>query len=118
MSTTSLQPLPSQEFFETLLVRPSNIESTVPQKATPLVIIYFTARWCGACKRLDIPALMAIRPDAQWYKCDIDENEYTPGYCGVTTIPAFQAISYGKAGSLFSNSQTTRVAEWLSSLPR
>ena len=118
MSTTSLQPLPSQEFFESLLVRPSNIESTVPQKATPLVIVYFTARWCGACKRLDIPTLMSVRPDAQWYKCDVDENQYTAGYCGVTTIPAFQAISYGKATALFSNSQTERVAQWLASLPR
>jgi thioredoxin-like negative regulator of GroEL len=118
MSTTSLLPLPSQEFFESLIVRPSNIESTVPQKANPLVIVYFTARWCGACKRLDIPTLMGIRADAIWYKCDVDENPYTPGYCGISTIPAFQAISHGRPLPLFSNSDTIRVAEWLARLPK
>ncbi len=117
MSSTSLQPLPSQEFFESLLVRPSNIEPTLPQKPTPLVIIYFTARWCGACKRLDIPRLVGLRPDAQWYICDVDENPYTPGYCGLKTIPAFQAISHGRALPLFSNSSTADVAHWLGGLP-
>ncbi len=117
MSSTSLQPLPSHEYFESLLIRQSNIEAPLQQKANPLVIVYFTARWCGACKRLDIPTLVGVRPDSQWFICDIDANEYTPGYCGVRSIPSFQAISYGKPVPLFSSSSTTDVAHWLGGLP-
>ena len=110
----SLPSLPSQEYFESLLARPSSD----PASFKPLVIIYFTARWCGACKRLDLPALVASRPDAQWFICDVDENPYTPGYCSLKTIPAFQAISYGKALPLLSNSSMPAVAAWLAALPR
>ena len=117
MSATSLQPLPSHEFFESLLVRPSTIEPTLPDKVAPLVIVYFTANWCGACKRLDLPALMNVRPDAAWYKCDVDLNNYTPGYCGVRSIPSFQAVVKGQAVPLFGSSSNQDVARWLNSLP-
>ncbi len=117
MSATSLHPLPSHEFFESLLVRPSNIELPRPDKVAPLVIVYFTADWCGACKRLDIPALMYAREDAVWYKCDVDDNHYTPGYCGVRSIPSFQAVVKGQALPLFGSSSNQAVADWLNSIP-
>jgi hypothetical protein len=60
---------------------------------------------------------MGVRPDAIWFKCDVDENPYTPGYCGVKTIPAFQAILDGKAQPLFGSSVTQDVAKWLASFP-
>ncbi len=110
----NLPSLPNQEYFESLLARPSSD----PTSFKPLVIIYFTARWCGACKRLDLPRLIASRPDAEWFVCDVDENPYTPGYCGLKTIPAFQAISYGKALPLLSNSQNEAVGAWLAALPK
>jgi thioredoxin-like negative regulator of GroEL len=114
MPADFLPSLPNQEFFESLIVR----TSTPAKPPAPLVIVYFTASWCTACKRLDMPALVAKRPDAQWFICDVDENDYTPGYCNVRTIPAFQAISYGKALPLFGNSQTEVVANWLANLPK
>ncbi len=108
-----LPSLPNQEYFEGLLARPSRD----PDSFKPLVIVYFTASWCGACKRLDLPALVAMRPDAEWFVCDVDDNHYTPGFCGIKTIPAFQAISHGKALPLLSNSQNAAVAAWLTNLP-
>ena len=109
-----LPPLPNQEYFEGLIARTNSGAA----EFKPLVIIYFTASWCGACKRLDLPALVASRPDAQWFVCDVDDNNYTPGYCGIKTIPAFQAISYGKTMPLFSNSSMPAVGAWLAALPR
>jgi thiol-disulfide isomerase/thioredoxin len=113
MPAYSLPSLPSQEYFESLIVRTAN----PVEPPAPLVIVYFTASWCGACKRLDIPALVASRPDAHWFVCDVDENNYTPGYCGLRTIPAFQAISHGKALPLLSNSNMKDVSAWLAALP-
>ncbi len=117
MSTTLMQPLPSQEFLESLIIRPSSTQAPLPPKVNHLVIIYFTARWCGACKRLDLAALQGVRNDAIWFKCDVDENTYSPGYCGVRSIPAFQAIVDGKAQPLFNSSSTAEVAKWLLSFP-
>jgi hypothetical protein len=107
MSLSYPQELPSQLFFESLINGPA---------PAPLVIVYFTARWCGACKRVDIPRLMGLRPEAVWYSCDVDDNTYTPGYCGLRTIPAFQAIANGKALPLLSSSNTDVIAAWLDAI--
>jgi len=77
-----------------------------------LVFIYFTANWCGACKRLDLAAIEASVPGATWLKCDIDQNNYTPGYCGVRSIPTFIAVAGNKLVGRVSNSNTASVIAW------
>ncbi len=97
--------LPSQEFFESL------IQKNMPHD--PIVIIKFTATWCGPCKRIDTTLLLGLHPDIKWYECDLDENDYTPGYCGVKSIPAFLAIVNGVPQPIFQSSDTMKVAEWI-----
>ncbi len=46
---------------------------------------------------------------------DIDENDYTPGYCGVKKIPAFLAIVNGVPQPIFQCSNTMKIAEWMKS---
>ena len=108
--------LESQEQLESLL-RPQ-AAGTKPL-GSQTACIYFTAPWCGACKALDLDAIQggagtseAVAP-IQWLKCDIDENKYSAGYCGIRSIPAFLVIHKGKVvGSLKSN-QTSKVTAWL-----
>jgi thioredoxin-like negative regulator of GroEL len=116
---TSLQkqtmtPLPDQEFFEALLLRRMDDRLTkVPEK----VVIWFSASWCGPCKRVDSNALMGSFPDVTFYKCDVDDNNYTPGFCGVRSIPAFLALHKGAiAGPLFQNSNTEAIVHWITSV--
>lgn len=106
-----MTPLLNQEQFESLW-HPS-------QPTKPLhkpIIVYFTARWCKACKRLDWPVLRAAFPPEKvtFMICDIDENEYTPGYVGCRSIPGFFIILPNKQiKGPYTNSSTPAVQEWL-----
>ncbi len=104
-----MMSLPSQEFFESL------IKKNPPKPHAPIVIILFSASWCKPCQRLDKDFLVGLSDKIKWYKCDIDENDYTFGYCGGRSIPAFLAIVNGNAQPLFVSSDTMKVAEWMKS---
>lgn len=117
MSSSYPQELPSQAFFESLIRRPE-LEGLGASQAryAPLVIVYFTARWCGGCRHVDLARLVGLRPDAVWYVCDVDDNTYTPGYCGIRTIPAFQAILDGRPVPLLMSSEHATISAWLEAL--
>jgi thioredoxin-like negative regulator of GroEL len=108
--TDKMIPLQTQVQFENLL-KPID-ENGKPASAR--VVVYFTASWCGACKRLDFPALLSSTPqDIVWYKCDVDENKYTLGYCGLKSIPSFAVIKNGKFLGKLSSSDTMTVFDTL-----
>lgn len=95
-------PLPTQEVFESLLKR--NWKEGEP--GAKYVVVYFTAPWCGACKKLDLDALTTSRSDVVWYKCNVDENTYSLGYCGLSRIPAFVFLRNGEVVHQVSSSST------------
>jgi thioredoxin 1 len=101
-------PLQTQEQFEILIGR-------VPSKdpVPPYCVVYFTAKWCGACKRLDMPLVMAAADKALWLKCDIDDNDYTAGFCSIRSIPTFLVIKDQKVVGTLGDSRTEKVVEWL-----
>ena len=76
-------------------------------------VVYFTASWCGACRRLDLDAIEAAVPTANWLKCDVDSNNYTAGYCGVRSIPAFLVVVNKKIVDMLGSSDTQKVIVWL-----
>jgi len=107
-------PLQTQEQFESLLDKEANKPNAVPKNsgnAPKKVAVYFTATWCGACKRLDWDAIHAATPDIVWYKCDVDENTYTLGYCGLKSMPSFAFIKDGKFLGTEASSNTQKVLE-------
>lgn len=99
-------PLLNQLQFEDLL-KPEDKDNS---KA---IVVYFTAPWCGACKRLDLEKLEASNSEIVWYKCDIDVNKFTLGYCGLTKIPSFVFIRNGKFLGKFTSSDTDMVMDML-----
>ena len=100
-------PLQTQIQFEGLLNQESKDNSGN-------VIVYFTASWCGACKKLDLDKLQQLDTNIRWYKCDVDENKYTLGYCGLKSIPSFAFIKNGKFLGKFSSSNMQMVSDMIS----
>lgn len=105
---TEMTLLQSQEQFEILLGRVPT-DDPIPS----FVIVYFTASWCKACKRLDFSQILTVASKATWFKCDIDLNDYTAGYCGIKSIPAFLVIQNKKVVGQLNDSRTEKVVEWL-----
>jgi thioredoxin-like negative regulator of GroEL len=100
----------SQIEFEQLI----GLQEPEPGTVLPLfTVIYFTAGWCGACRALDLPAIEAAVPGVNWLKCDIDQNDYTAGYCGIRSIPTFLIINNKKVVEKFSSNNTQKVIDWL-----
>lgn len=97
-----------QSEFETLIGR--NPDEPAP---TGVTIVYFTAAWCGACRRLDLNLLEATFASATWLKCDVDHNNYTAGFCGIRSIPTFLVVRDGKILGQFQHSSTMEVVNWL-----
>lgn len=98
----------TQEQFEVLLGR---VETDKP--IPPLTVVYFTAEWCKACKRLDLSLIQESLPKATWLKCDIDKNDYTAGFCGIRNIPTFLVIKDKKVMGQLGDSRTEKVVEWM-----
>jgi len=94
--------LQSHEEFESLLAA-----------KYPIAMVKFGATWCGPCKRIDKDMLLGLSDKIVWYDCDLDENEDTPAYCGVSTIPSFLAIVNGVPQPLFQSSDTRQVVTWM-----
>ena len=99
----------TQEEFETLIGRGEFPDAKVPD----LTVVWFSATWCGPCRAVDGDGLEEAFPSVNWLKCDVDQNTYTHGYCGLRSIPAFVAIKNKKImGSLQSN-DTKKIADWV-----
>ncbi len=106
---TRVIPLQTHEQFEAMF----SPTAEQPPLTQP-VLIYFTADWCGACKRVDWEFLLEEFPDLPVYKCDVDINKYTPGFCGVRSIPNFLMITAPKKiEGPMQMSDTAKIATWI-----
>jgi thioredoxin-like negative regulator of GroEL len=97
-------PLQTQEEFE-ILYKETKLSSPV--------LIYFTANWCGACKKINWEFIQTEFPGLTIYKCDVDENTYTPGFCEVRSIPHMLMMQPSKALDSILSSDTAKVAAWI-----
>jgi thioredoxin-like negative regulator of GroEL len=104
----------TQETLEALL------KNRVVNQA-PCNVIYFTASWCGPCNALPLDKIVNIDKNINWYLCDVDDNQYSPGYCGVKSVPSFLGIVHGKPTALLQTSAPNDIYKWLyalTSLPK
>jgi thioredoxin-like negative regulator of GroEL len=60
-----------------------------------------------------MPALEAALPEVNWLKCDVDQNNYTGGYCGVRSIPSFIIVKNKKVSEIFQSTSNDAVEKWI-----
>jgi thiol-disulfide isomerase/thioredoxin len=97
-------PLLTQEEFETL--RSSELEKPA--------LIYFTAKWCGPCRAFDWGSIKDSLKGYSLFICDVDDNNYTPGFCGVRSIPNFLVIKTDKKiKGPTQTSNSLKLLDWL-----
>ena len=99
--------LETQDQFEVLIGK-QNTYDPVPKTT----VIWFSAEWCGPCKKIRIQELMG-NFNVNWLKCDIDRNDYTAGYCGIRSIPTFMVVHNKKIVDTKASSNTSEIYEWL-----
>ena len=95
------------------LMTQEEFEEILSCKTPRFTAIYFGATWCGPCKRIDLEALTQM-PGVEWLKCDVDQNNYTPGYCGIRSIPSFIVVANGKVTGPVQESETSAIIDWVS----
>jgi len=117
-----MKDLVSQEIFELLWNHKTDETGATPYEyyegcrpKDRSWIVYFTAAWCGPCKRLDTAILdeVAKSKELTIWKCDVVVNDYTSGYCGVKSFPTFMHFQPKKVVSTFQSNNTDEVSEWL-----
>ena len=107
-----MEPIKDQQHFETLFRDPKAEGRRI---SDTLFIIYFTAAWCGPCKKLDKELIVSAAKDKgiPIYICDLTTNEYTPGYCMVRGFPTFVAFNLGKEKNRLQSNQTEAIITWI-----
>jgi len=66
--------------------------------AGSLIIVDFTATWCGPCQRI-APFFAGLEDqytDVKFIKVDVDENADVAQECGISAMPTFHAMKGGK----------------------
>jgi thiol-disulfide isomerase/thioredoxin len=81
-------------------------------------IMYFTASWCGPCKKLNLHELdeIAQARGLTIWRVDHSVNEYTVGYCNISKLPTFQFMTPRKIHSTMQTNDTQAIADWIKKL--
>lgn len=112
--------LETQEQFEELwFANPQEPPKEGMRQSDRSWIVWFSAAWCGPCKRIDAAQVeaAATAKGIPFWKCDDTINNYTGGYCGIRAIPTFVFMYPKVIQTKITSADTDTVIQWIQSLP-
>jgi thioredoxin len=108
--TTAADALVGPTVINTL----EEFESALEDAGPKLVIVDFTATWCGPCKMIG-PVFDQLaeeyRGKAVFLKVDVDENSDTAQDCGIRAMPTFQFYKGGGKLAEFAGADKAKLLE-------
>jgi thiol-disulfide isomerase/thioredoxin len=106
----------TQQEFEEYWFGRAGLEKPAGYRASDKAFfVYFTATWCGPCKRLDLDKIEAAAKAVgiPLWKCEQTENDYTAGYCDVRSLPTFLLLQPKTIVGRLSSSSTDTIVDWM-----
>nr|XP_023654104.1 thioredoxin [Paramormyrops kingsleyae] len=91
----------------------ADFDKTLKDAGQKLVVIDFTATWCGPCKAI-APIFQKLSDDYQnvvFLKVDVDEAQDVASSCGVSCMPTFQFYKNGVKIGEFSGADKNKLEE-------
>ena len=78
-----------------------------------LVVIDFTATWCGPCKMIspEFEKMSLEYPDCIFKKVDVDNGCDISEQCGISCMPTFQLYKNGANVEVFSGADVVKLRE-------
>merc|ERR1712167_378212 len=81
-----------------MLATKTEFDKCLADAGDKLVVIDFTATWCGPCQRI-APVFVKLAeemPDVKFVKVDVDQNEAIAAKYNVKAMPTFKFVKNGE----------------------
>ena len=90
------------------------------EQANKIIVLDFTATWCGPCKRIYpmLQELSAQYPQVAFYKVDIDDLPAVATHFGIDSVPSFKFILNNKIVAEFSGADGQKLRNTLAELSK